>query len=343
MPQFLVSNVHCKFLGVLGLIRTLAIALLMCLFGCRSNPSFVPYIGSRDVSLMAKGAPIVVVGTAKSINTVGACRIFDSSICAQQSEDEWPLSLKLVTLAVENVLRGLSDVRELSFYRYEWCGDYIRNGSPEVNSLDTETRSVYFLRTDQNYLRAFNDYTYTRLPLWSGRHETSEIQGNSVEEQLVWLMMTPGADMKSEAFAETLRLQVLDAYGLEPKRRTFREFLALLDHRDPLVRAGACLAIAWNFSGRYSCLFQPYITNAPRSLSWAIEGARTSAQQREDRLHKIFLTDPWRWVRRDSDLCDELDILSLHDDLRIAGVARSLLDREFPNYDQVGCAGKQNR
>src|SRR5262245_1669960 len=121
----------------------------MCLFGCRSNPNFVPYIGSRDVSLMAKDAPIVVVGTAKSIKTIGACRIFDSSISAQQSEDEWPLSLKFVTLQVENVLRGLSDVRELSFYRYEWCGDYIRNGSPEINAVDAERRSVYFLRSGE--------------------------------------------------------------------------------------------------------------------------------------------------------------------------------------------------
>jgi hypothetical protein len=171
---------------------------------------------------------------------------------------QWPLSLKLVSLQVENVLKGFSDVREISFYRYEWCGSYIRNGTPEVAGISAGSRSIYFLRMDNNYLRAFNDYTYTHLRLWSGRHENSEIQGDSIVERLIWLMISPGHDMNGEEFAETLRMQVLYGDGLAPENRTFRHILNLLDHSDALVRAGACLAIAWNFSGRYSCLEQPY-------------------------------------------------------------------------------------
>jgi hypothetical protein len=321
------------------LTRTFPAVLLMCLFGCRSYPAFAPHIGRRDSSLMAKEAPIVVVGIAKSISIAATCRMFDSTISAEKSESEWPLALKLVTLQVENVLKGLSDVHEVSFYRYEWCGDYIRNGTPEGNRIDTDSRSVYFLRWEQNSLRAFNDYTYTRLPIWSGRHETNDIQGNSIEERLVWLMMTPGDNMNRETFAETLRSQVLWGYGLEAQHRMFRRLLHLLDDSDALVRTGACLALAWNFSGRYSCLSQPYITAAPTSLSWAIQGARTFGQEREDGLKKIFLANPWKWVRRDSDLCDELDILSLHEDPRIARIARSILAQEFPDYNQVGCKG----
>jgi len=288
---------------------------------------------------MAKAAPIIVVGVAKSVRILGRCRRFDASISAETSESEWPLSLELVTLRIENVLKGLSDTPEVSFYRYEWCGDYIRNGSPEINTIDPGRRSVYFLRTDNNHLRAFNDYTYTQRPLWSGRHETTNIQGNSIEEQLVWLMMTPGADLDQEAFAETLRLQVLYAYGLVPQHRVFRQMLHLLDHPDAFVRAGACLAIAWNFSGRYSCLSLPYITTAPSTLSWAIQGARTFGREREDALKRTFLTNPSQWLRRDSEPCDELDILSLHEEPEVANTARSIVHRECSDYDPAGRSG----
>lgn len=317
---------------------TIATGVLACIFGCRSHPTLVPHIGVRDPVVMAKEAPIVVVGIAKSVTTVASCRTFDSSISAQESEEkEWPLSLKLVSLQVENVLKGLSDAREVSFYRYEWCGDYIRNGSPEVGSLNAGGRAVYFLRTDKNNLRAFNDYTYTHLRLWSGRHENAGIQGNSMEERLVWLMITPGQDMDGEAFAETLRMQVIYGYGLAPQHRIFREILSLLDHPNPLVQAGACLAVAWNFSGRNSCLQQPYITSAPKSLSWAIEGARNTSKQREDVLRRVFLTNPSRWIRLYPDSCDdELDILSLHEDSEVADSARSAIDRECTKFGRAG-------
>ena len=148
-------------------------------------------------------------------------------------------------------------------------------------------------------------------------------------------MMSPGHDMNGEAFAETLRLQVLYGDGLAPENRTFRHILNLLDHSDALVRAGACLAVAWNFSGRYSCLEQPYITNAPESLSWAIEGARNSGKQREEGLRKIFLTNPSRWLRSFPHACDELDILSLHEDPEVADSARSIIDRECSTYSRA--------
>ena len=315
--------------------RIIAGGILLCMAGCRSQPARVPHIGVRDAVVMAKEAPIVVVGVAKSVTRVASCRTFDSSVSSEKLEDEWPLSLKLVSLEVENVLKGSSDVREVSFYRYEWCGDYVRNGTPEVAGISAGSRSIYFLRMDNNYLRAFNDYTYTHLPLWSGRHENTEIQGDSIDEQLIWLMMSPGHDMNGEAFAETLRLQVLYGDGLAPENRTFRHILNLLDHSDALVRAGACLAVAWNFSGRYSCLEQPYITNAPESLSWAIEGARNSGKQREEGLRKIFLTNPSRWLRSFPHACDELDILSLHEDPEVADSARSIIDRECSTYSRA--------
>ena len=145
-------------------------------------------------------------------------------------------------------------------------------------------------------------------------------------------MISPGHDMNGEAFAETLRMQVLYGDGLAPENRTFRHILNLLDHSDALVRTGACLAIAWNFSGRSSCLEQSYITTTPESLSWAIEGARNSGKQREEALRTIFLTNPSRWLRSFPDACDELDILSLHEDPEIADSARSIFDRDCSTY-----------
>ena len=132
--------------------RIIAGGILLCMAGCRSQPALVPHIGVRDAVVMAKEAPIVVVGVAKSVTRVASCRTFDSSVSSEKLEDEWPLSLKLVSLEVENVLKGSSDVREVSFYRYEWCGDYVRNGTPEVAGISAGSRSIYFLRTDNNYL-----------------------------------------------------------------------------------------------------------------------------------------------------------------------------------------------
>jgi len=287
---------------------------------------------------VAKEAPIIVVGVAKSVSTVTACRSFDSSVTDQKSDDEWPLSLKFVTLDIENVLKGFPNVSEIGFYRYEWCGNYIRNGSPEINNIDLKSRSIYFLRLEQNELRAFNDYTHTHLPLWSGQHRTADIQGNTIQEQLIWLMMTPGENMDEEAFAETLYLQVIDnGYQLEPQSRIFHRLLSLLENPNNLVQTGACVAIAWNFSGRYSCLSQPYVANAPSGLSWTIQGAESSARQRESVLRDKFLANPSEFVRHSEQPCDELDILSQHEDALIAKTALSTLHDEFPQFDKSGC------
>jgi hypothetical protein len=311
-------NLRCPILVAVSAVSIrlacVSAAVLACLWGCRNYPPIVPRIGSRDAFLMTKEAPMVVVGVAKSVAIVASCRIFDSSVSPEKSGDEWPLSLKLITLDVENVLKGLPNVHEVSFYRYEWCGNYIRNGTPEVKLIDPGSRGIYFLRSENNYLRAFNDYTYTHLRLWSGFHKTADIQGDSLEERIVWLMMTPGADINGEAFAETLRMQV--DYGLEAQQRIFRRMLPLLEHPDSFVRTGACLAIAWNFSGRPSCLSQPYIMRAPSNLSWAIQGAETASRQRERVLRDKFLNDPFDWLRLYG--CEELDILSLHEDPLIA-------------------------
>ena len=144
---------------------------------------------------MAKEANIIVNGLPIEVTKAGRCTAF------LIDQEEWPLLRTRIRLQVENVLKGSVGLDQLNFYRYEWCGDYIRNGTPEWNAIREGERSVFFLEPVGTEFRAFSDYTYTRLSIFTGYHTTEEIRGESVPEQIFWLMLTPGPQTDSELFA----------------------------------------------------------------------------------------------------------------------------------------------
>lgn len=315
-------------------MRFMGGGLLLLLTGCAAiGPTFEPRIDQHDVAVMSKEAAIIVNAIPIKITAVSRCTRYHIA------NEEWPLIKTRFRLRVENSLKGSVALGDVDFYRYEWCGDYIRNGTPEWDRIWEGQRSVFFLEPLESDIRAFSDHTSSRHRIFTGYHKTEEIRGDSAAEKLFWLMTTPGQDTDPELFAATLRLETYEAAVLVGQWRVYQKLLQLLgDESFPKYQAAACIAIGWSFPGRSSCFDQTYMSTAPAELSIDIQAGRRMAAEREAHIQNIFINDPWRWVQpRGSESCETLEILAMHEDPNVAKLARSLLESEVQNYFQNGC------
>jgi hypothetical protein len=95
--------------------------------------------------------------------------------------DNENVRLEKIDLDVEGVLKGKIDSSQISFYRYRWYDDWIKQ-SPAIDAIALGDRSVFFLdRTPEGQLRAAFDVTVSRASIVTGRHDPSRLSSRPID------------------------------------------------------------------------------------------------------------------------------------------------------------------
>jgi hypothetical protein len=289
-----------------------------------STPSLVELVRASDVIVLAKVLSETMTGETVTIANNEHVR------------------LQKIDIDVEGVLKGKTDSSKLSFYRYRWYDDWI-NQSPSIDTIAPDGRSVFFLnRTADGTLRSAFDVTVSRVPIVSGIHDLSSVSGRTVEEQIAYLMLTPGKDASAEDFGQSLAKQTIDAESLVGQGGTLELLKPLLRDPSESIRTNACLTMAQVFTGQSKCLADlPSGTGGlrpERIQAIKSENERRNAQLRNS-LQKGNTQDlALNAVTKNAGgLCDYLRAMTEHEDPEIAKLASGVLEKQFPNSVRSGC------
>ena len=202
---------------------------------------------------------------------------------------------------------------------------------------------MFFLdRTADGTLRASFDVTVSRVPIVSGTHDLSTVSSRPLNDQITYLMLTPGNNVSPDDFAESLTKQALDVEPLIGQAGTLELLKPLLTNPSERIRASACLTVAQVFTGQSKCLADlPSGTlglSPQRVQRLKAENQRRDALLRES-LEKGNMQDlTLNGVSNNAGgLCDYLRALTEHQDPEIAKLASGVLEKRFPDSARSGC------
>lgn len=189
---------------------------------------------------------IVLVGSVTAVHVVGP-------EVKTGDKHKYPLRLQRITVQVENVLKGRPKAGKIAFYRYGWSPDQPMVG-PWGNVVPGE-RNVFFLDQEGGVLRATADLYPSHIEVLSGRHPGYKPRvGQSTEESIAEILLTPGEDVHPAAFSQGLRTASAIAIELVGPPGTLRIMGPLLTSKEAVLRQQACSVMTERFPGQVKCL-----------------------------------------------------------------------------------------
>ncbi|MBI4473447.1 MAG: hypothetical protein HY646_12320 [Acidobacteria bacterium] len=305
--------------------------------GCQAKeelPDLKYRIRESNLAQLRKDSELIVLGQTATVEYLGAIRNFENPPRA--------VRLQKVTLFVEYVLNG-NATESLVFYRYAPVpSDLVKVPTPDrIFPLE---RSIFFLVHEGRFLRSAVDVTNSRVPIVS----SIDLRGSGVprnlpvEEQIAYLILTPGDDVDEEAFINRLRLNtsmIVEMMGLS---RTLPFIKSLLKGPSEGISANACLILATYFWGHNECL-ERFVADSslPANLRHSIATQQGLSEASEQRMLQSFLADSETWLAHYAEgeprTCDLLVTLRDHPNPRVAQVARDTLLKRFPSFQTSGC------
>jgi hypothetical protein len=311
--------------------------ILVAASGCSATtPKLEPRLASESTpSLVELVSPsnVIVLATVVSETMTG------ETVTVANNEH---VRLQKIDIDVEGVLKGKTDSSKLSFYRYRWYDDWIKQ-SPTIDPIVAGGRSVFFLnRTADGTLRAAFDVTVSRVPILSGTHDLSSVSGLPIEQQIAYLMLTPGNNASPDDFGQSLAVQALTAMPLIGQTGTLKLLRPLLKNPSEPIRTSACLAMAQFFTGQSECL-----ADLP-SGTGEVSSQRLQTLKKENEGRDVLVRKAlqkgnaqdlalYGVAQNAGGLCDYLRAMTEHQDPEIARLASGVLEKQFPDSVRSGC------
>jgi len=176
----------------------------------------------------ADRAPVVVVGKTVSIRKIGSPRraARDARLLIQLLE---------VYVEVENELRVIESVKNMSFYVYTAAEEQpVYLGVARYMPVIGERR-VFFLKPYGRAYRSVGDVTDYTIPVYSGGHSRDFCGRDSVGNCIAKIILTPGCRFDRIPFLEHLRQTAGHAETLSSKEHADRLLGSLVESNDTAI------------------------------------------------------------------------------------------------------------
>ena len=224
----------------------LAVAVAVSAASCQHSPKLpVRAVSSLSYRELIDRSPIVVVGRVAGVKVVGP-------EVRSSDEQKYPLRLQRITIQVENVLKGPAQTGEIAFYRYGWSPDQPMTGPWGI--VVPGERDVFFLKTGDGVLRTTVDLYPSHIEVLSGRHvDYKPRPGQSIEESIAEILLTPAEDVRPDAFSQGLRTASAIGIELLGQSGTLRIMKPLLESKESVLRQQACSVMLERFPGQVQC------------------------------------------------------------------------------------------
>ena len=301
---------------------------LLCFTAHLSSADDKPPLILRDVSVRdeARSATVIVLIMTKAF---------------QLSSDvvtiNWPSRpgisssrLVKVGLQVEQVIAGEIGNRDLQVMY--WAPEtFTQAGSldyPVIGEI-----AVHYLIGKSGILRYVRDLIGGKTMVYFGSHINQSTGGRmSPETKIIDVLLTPGAGINVDSFANHLGSSVSQSLLLAGFTETFPFVRKLLSYRNPLIQWKACVSLyEEGFVGQDGCV-DGLITNPlAASRSAELKHVMDLRKASNDRFSRAFLADPLKTVAsysvlpgRDG-LRDFLGLIATHPDPKLAAKAKAEL------------------
>jgi hypothetical protein len=208
-------------------------------------------------------------------------------------------------------------------------------------------RFLVFLRPEAGFLRTMFDNHEWCERILSGQHRTADFpEGLSEADRIAFVRLAPGRDYDPKAYARMLQTTSLaDMRDLGSLRYSASVLKGLRRHPDPGIRAGACVALASEFNGSNTCVFEDwekYGVSLSKGTVWVTQLKGTKGKDfvlRE--LAGFPMEGLYSWEAKDISV--ELEYLAEDEDPAVRRLACRALLRNFPSLVPKACPGEHRR
>ncbi len=278
-------------------------------------------------------APSIVVVKVDTAEWVGP----EIEITPPQS-----LVVRLVRVSadVETVIQGQLPKAPIRFYFF--ANTLSRNGYHTVFEwCEPGKRYLVFLKEDGEVLRTMADVAGLNIRIWSGRHDdvpgsAAQPGGHDPRTAIAYLALSPSADVE-EGFAVNIERVCGRISQFAPPSEMALLLRKLLSHRNPEVRAQACLTLSRSFSYRDPCL--PELVHSTDKLTRGQAGIWLGMKSSADALVNALKEDPFSLSisGRVGDLPGDLELFTFDSDVAVRRQACDTLARLFPSRQFPNC------
>jgi len=218
-------------------VAALAIGVLSC--GPAADDIVASYGGESQEQRLStmRTAPVIVVGTVKTVKTVGLPRP------ATRPNGDLSLQLYEAAIEVELIVRGKVGERiRFSFFGPNPNGGLL--GQPKFYLREGERR-LFFLKSENRRYRAVGDYLDYSEPVYTGKPDLELVQRDDSDKDIARVLLTPSRFAYDESlFAATLFQSAGTARSFVPSTVVQDLLEGLTTHANKDVRTQACNNLA---------------------------------------------------------------------------------------------------
>ena len=195
-------------------------------------------------------APIVVIGMVTNTRLVDGPR-------PARRQPQLLVQLTEVGIHIENILRGKIEPADTHFYFFGVSDQNSGYSGPPRYRVAVGERRIFFLTRDGGQLRSMGDVLDYTLLVTTGPHPELRLADKQPLGDLISeVLLSPNPGYDSVALQHALRQYCSVSDHFNSRCKTVFLLRKLMDFGDPDLRVAACLYLAENYAGQYSCLLE---------------------------------------------------------------------------------------